>query len=151
MEKIVPLSGGAPRLEVCPRCIARGKTWKGSDPKCAFVTGVFSPDNWMCATANALRDACHEKGHAQRWSDDSIGYVPLPEAMPEESGFLLLLWYKDRGCTSNIQWMQEDFATSRPVTLELAERALNALGAAQPHGERLREPSQNPIPPSPLS
>jgi hypothetical protein len=116
---------GAPRLGACPRCIARGKPRNfASDPRCAFPDGgAFSPDNWMCATMNDLRDMASVLGHSQRWGDDSIGYVPLGEDM-DETGFLVLLWYKDRGCTSNAMWAQEDFAIPRPLTLELAEKVL---------------------------
>ena len=31
----------------CHMCVARGKTWSGSDPKCAFLAdGTFTADNW---------------------------------------------------------------------------------------------------------
>lgn len=51
----------------CEACKARGKTWEGSDPQCAFppamfgghpmpMPAVFTPKNWKCATIDMLRD-----------------------------------------------------------------------------------------------
>jgi len=40
----------------CRLCEQRGKTWEGSDPKCAFESYGFSHDNWNCATMNRLRE-----------------------------------------------------------------------------------------------
>jgi hypothetical protein len=33
-------------------CKQRGKTWEGADPQCAFENGIFSSENWNCATAD---------------------------------------------------------------------------------------------------
>ncbi|MBR8661188.1 hypothetical protein [Brevibacillus sp. NL20B1] len=93
----------------CKLCIERGKTWNGDDPRCAFETGVFSPDNWNCATMNALREISRQLRTTYR--DDmaaaSIGYVPFEG--DEYSGYIVMTWYKDRGRTGNafIAWDDE--------------------------------------------
>lgn len=76
----------------CRRCKERGKTWEGDDPECAFTKTFFSPDNWNCATMNALRDLAEER---TIWNDDSqAAILPIPDG-----GFLVLRWYKNRGRT----------------------------------------------------
>lgn len=46
----------------CSACVARGKTWEGSDPRCGFnADGDFVPDNWACATLQRLRALCEKK------------------------------------------------------------------------------------------
>ena len=77
---------------ICPRCAARGKTWVGSDPKCAFESGVFSADNWNCATINELRNL----------GDDSpvryaLDYKAVMFVRSDGYGHVVLAWYKDRG------------------------------------------------------
>jgi hypothetical protein len=82
----------------CKLCLERGKTWDGDDPRCAFETGVFSPNNWNCATMNRLRQISRDK-IGSYYRDDmaaaSIGYVPF------EDGYVVMTWYKDRGRTGN--------------------------------------------------
>jgi hypothetical protein len=107
----------------CPRCIERGKTWSGSDPKCAFESGVFSGDNWQCATMNDLREAAAERGTTMR--DDlecgSFGYLPF--SGEDGAGYIAMSWYKDRGATGMAVVLEDD----QPVhllTLREAELAL---------------------------
>ena len=43
---------------MCSMCEKRGKTWKGSDPVCAFDSkGMLKPqgENWNCATIGEFR------------------------------------------------------------------------------------------------
>lgn len=102
----------------CARCRRRGKTWSGDDPKCAFLMGVFSPDNWRCATMDELRDAA-AASHATIWTEDQWAAL-LPLESPE---FIVLSWYKSRGRVEGAWLISEEHA--EPVTLEEAEGALD--------------------------
>jgi hypothetical protein len=136
-------AGASPKKSECPACKARGKTWKGSNPKCAFPDGgAFSPDNWNCATANALRNYAQERAHAQRWSDSSIGYIPL-ERYDAEGEFLVLHWYKDRGQCEGAYILHGE---NTPRALTLTE-ANEILGIEAKPGEQ-SEPEQSPVTPT---
>lgn len=103
--------------QACPRCVQRGQTWSGDDPKCAFSSGTFSPDNWNCATANALRDEADSEEHPPRWSEDQYGAL-----VPWEGRFIVLSWYKHRGRTEGCWLMNSD--RLEPLSLEDAEHFL---------------------------
>jgi len=100
----------------CPRCNERIKDWDGADPDCGFPHGTFTPGNWNCATLNALRDLADE---SRVWCDDNSAAV-----LPAGDGFVLLRWYKNRGCTEDARWL--DFGNDDPerLTLEQAEACL---------------------------
>lgn len=79
---------------MCKMCDERGKNWRGDDPKCAFDdNGVFVSDNWNCATMNALRNIATKY---YTWNEDEY-CAPVP--IREEGVFVVLSWYKNRGCT----------------------------------------------------
>ena len=64
--------------------------------RCAFSNGIFSSDNWNCATMNKLREIVKKAGLF--WRDDDIGSIGvLPVDLDEFYGFLIMLWYKERG------------------------------------------------------
>lgn len=92
----------------CRMCRERGKTWAGDEPRCAFENGLFSRDNWNCATMNALRERAEQLGSVFR--DDlaagSIGCVPFEG--PDDSGYVVMTWYKDRGATGNAVVLRGD-------------------------------------------
>lgn len=121
----------------CRMCGERGKTWAGSDPKCAFEGSVFSGDNWNCATMNALRGRAEQLGTVFR--DDlaagSIGYVPFDG--PGGSGYVVMTWYKDRGTTGNAVVLWDD-EKPRPLTEEDALAALEYSARFLP-SERVHE------------
>lgn len=106
----------------CKLCKAQpvpyfGEGIKSERRHCAFDdAGVFTPDNWNCATISPLRNAAAE--HAV-WNDDQwAGLVPIDYT--EGGGFhLLLTWYKSRGRTEGA-WVVADGAV-RPLTLADAE------------------------------
>jgi hypothetical protein len=99
----------------CKLCIKRGKPWQGSDPKCAFDSGTFSPDNWGCATMLALR----EKAMNPVWREDEwLGVIPMDGCM-----FMVLQWSKSRGKTNSAK-----IITDGNEALDITETdALDAL------------------------
>jgi len=104
--------------KACPACKERGKNWYGGDPTCAFLNNEeFDPDNWNCATMNALR-ALEELPQSRRWccDDQSLLVFPL------EGEFLILSWYKNRGRTDGAWTLYSDLI--EPLSLEAAERVL---------------------------
>lgn len=81
----------------CKFCKARGQTWSGDAPKCAFEESKFNKENWNCATMNLLRGIGDEILNVTSWfNDSSITHVPLVDY-----GFIVLTWYKNRGRTGN--------------------------------------------------
>ena len=117
-----PHSGEAVRCSTvvsCHRCIARGKTWSGDEPKCAFRDGIFTTDNWNCATANALREIVP----ADNWNNNDDQHACLITG--SESLHVLLTWYKSRGRTEGA-WMIECDGKIKPLTIEEAERVIAA-------------------------
>lgn len=106
----------------CPMCLERGKPENfGSEPKCAFLSGVFSGDNWQCATMNALRDLAENTETSMRHEDSSMGFLPIPGE--GQFPFLVMSWYKGRGRTSDAFCLCEGSQGS--LTLEVAMRALS--------------------------
>lgn len=109
----------------CPRCVARGKTWEGDDPACAFESGTFSPSNWACATALAIRDLlapdCEPSaGVAFVFSEEQKAAL-VPLELEREGGlFLLASWYKSRGRT-DVLAIVGDADSDSVVPLALAE------------------------------
>ena len=101
----------------CKRCEQRGKTWKGDDPRCAFESGEYSPDNWMCATMGALRAKVESSSF---WHDDHNTAII---ALNDNPRLLILNWYKDRGRTdfAKIVCGNENDA----LTEDLAEEYIN--------------------------
>lgn len=107
----------------CKMCRARGKTWEGGDPKCAFALDAFHTDNWNCATMNALRTIAvgpmdgwePEPGRLHRRIDDaagSFGAIPFCDIeCPDDeyhSGYVVMTWYKSRGQTGRALVMWDD-------------------------------------------
>ncbi len=120
--------------EACPRCRKRGKTWEGSNPKCAFRSGKFDTDNWNCKTLSDLRALIRDKhgdGSNQGFTvrDDSaagsIGVLMIPEH-DDIDGYLCLTWYKDRGRTERAYILS--FGPARELTLFKAEMILELYG-----------------------
>jgi hypothetical protein len=113
----------------CRLCVERGKTWSGDDPICAFETGVFSPDNWNCATLNRLREIAEELGTTMRDDNScgSIGYVPMdadytPNDFGTYGGYIVMMWYKNRGRTGNAIFMTDEETV--PLTIKHADLAI---------------------------
>jgi len=106
----------------CKLCKERGKPESfGSDPKCAFPDGVFTSDNWNCATMNALRDIAGSYRHG---NEDQYAEV-IPATDDDECTHIVLTWYKSRGRTEGA-WMLFDDRPPEPLTLEVAENIIYA-------------------------
>jgi hypothetical protein len=120
---------------MCPECQKRGKTWEGSDPVCAFGSGVFDPKNWNCATSNRLREIAEDVVHLH-WRDDdaacSFGAVPF--AGEHGQGYIVMSWYKSRGATGRMMTMCDDHP---PHVTRLAE-AEDAIAYWQEKARRAR-------------
>lgn len=104
----------------CKMCRERYKGVRpagfGSDPSCAFPDGgPFTPDNWQCATANAIRDLVESPhdGVIRDWSaggDQSYAVVRLDndyDNVPAYADALYVTWYKRRGRTGGM-WLLGD-------------------------------------------
>jgi hypothetical protein len=120
----------------CPGCKSRGKPWNGQDPKCAFHNGeTFDPDNWQCATMNALRDLADRPGATHYQEDSRVAVLPYntgdvaqdDDDLINVRGFIVLAWYKDRGTTDQAFLMDEDQKPT-PLTLAVARRVLTDAG-----------------------
>ena len=115
---------------MCPRCTADPRPENfGNDRKCAFdAEGNFTPDNWNCATIEALIPP-HFDGEGVVFGDDeSFEYTYLPEIGEGDTGWIITSRYKRRGCTSSAIWVG-DFYPPRPVTLALVEGLLSHRAA----------------------
>ena len=112
----------------CKACLERGKNWQGSDPRCAFPdNGVFTPDNWSCATLEKLRDFVYE-GQASmpprvdyRYCDDDKYATLCVHDLDGLDGALALWisWYKSRGATDALWLLFQDKPPRRPTEQEL--------------------------------
>ena len=104
---------------MCPRCAADVRpTNFGSDRTCAFnADGSFTPDNWNCATLDALMEReCFD----ERRSDESIQIIWGDNF----GGFIVLTRYKNRGCTSSAL-LVGDFWPAKPLTFTIAQSWLD--------------------------
>lgn len=118
----------------------------GSPRKCAFVDGKFTPDNWNCETANALRLLAGESWNPQpsatklylRRDDQSYAaiYVPShPEDVPDGEilgpfrggGFIVMAWYKNHGQIEFMGRIDGYPASCQALSLVEAEAAIKNL------------------------
>lgn len=117
----------------------------GSARTCAFddTTGLFTTDNWCCATLVALREVTHaltcndqKVTHLayRAWGEDAAGSIDIlhvPEAVEgddlENAGRIVLTRYKSRGRTDGAVLLTGTCET-RPLSLALAEAVLSAYG-----------------------
>ena len=134
----------------CPRCVvAYGETGRpshfGSDPKCAFPDkGKFVPENWNCMTMNALRTLVEEDQHEaigkSLWHEEYTAALLRAEADCE---FIVMVWYKRRGCTSRAYILEE--SGMQPLRWAQAEARLQEADRSS-GAETLH--STGPLPPA---
>lgn len=105
----------------CPRCQAIKAVHAGLRPHCAFdVNGVFSDNNWNCATINALRERAELC--SVKVGDHSIGLVGHFDV-----GIAIFKWYKSRGNT--LLFLNQDL---RPGSLRFAQQLLGDIEPDDP-------------------
>lgn len=108
--------------------------WFASPRKCAFPDGVFTSDNWNCATMSLVRYKCpgNFDDHGLIYGDEdeycSAKYIDLDgETFPalgrDVSGFLVLQWYKRRGRVTGAVVMDCDGGHTE-FTLTMADALL---------------------------
>jgi hypothetical protein len=133
-------------INACDACKAQGKDWDGSDPKCAFLTGRFSSDNWNCATVAMIRalaptwwsDAKPDPNlYFIREDDQNNMLIQVWGIDGLQTGAIALWvsWYKSRGRTEAMWMLNED---DKPVTpteadiIAIAEAYAHRKPAVQP-------------------
>lgn len=105
----------------CNMCKERGQTWNGGAPQCAFEDGgVFSPDNWNCATVNAIRDICYEGqdlpyGVDYQYCEDQKYATIKTDGIEDMPMALWVSWYKSRGGTEAM-WLLDNYDPPRQPT-----------------------------------
>lgn len=112
---------------LCEACKARGKTWQGADPVCAFASGEkWSSNNWNCATTVRLRlifEAPNRfrQGVLYFWrNDQNVGVLCAQDLEVEGDPISLWVsWYKHRGGTDQMWLMFSDRDPRRPTESEL--------------------------------
>ncbi len=109
---------------LCPRCAAGPKPEDFSSARsCAFdEAGNFTPDNWRCATIDALEELIPDTDWWPELSgaDESAQVVPVRLSEDYTEGWIILSRYKHRGKVSSAVHLG-DFWPAEPLTLELAE------------------------------
>lgn len=82
----------------CDRCLADPQPKHFGNPRrCAFTPeGVFTPDNWNCATIQALLELARTVNHEGNDESMQMLYVDPKETR----GWLVITRYKYRGKTS---------------------------------------------------
>ena len=111
---------------MCKECEKRGKTWEGSDPRCAFdSSGKFKlneaglGDNWNCATLNTIREYMYDNDFVH-WSEDNNVGVAVYDGM-----FLILHWYKRRGTVDEMFVVNRGFFDDEDMTdMEVCEEII---------------------------
>jgi hypothetical protein len=99
----------------------------GSPVKCAFVDGRFTSNNWSCMTMSILRSMAYENGHVARddMNSGSIAVFNIPEN-DAVCGYLVMSYYKDRGCTGMAVIMNDDSEPTR-ITERQADLIIDAI------------------------
>lgn len=129
----------------CKACVEQGQPANfGSPVRCAFESGVFSDQNWQCATACQLRELAgegetredqHRDGFWTRRNDTSYAALYVPPHPDQEEhegewrggGFIAMTWYKSRGGTDvmvRVDGWEGGKHCAVPLTREAAEAAL---------------------------
>lgn len=99
------------QLRQCRACAARGANYQ----QCAFLTGVFDPGNWACASlaALALRAGRHEGDELECLLVDDVA-----------GGVLVLVRRVGVPQRVRLAWRVSPRLQREPLTLEAVERVL---------------------------
>lgn len=106
---------------LCPRCAADPQPANFGNPRrCAFLEdGSFTPENWNCATLDALLDIMATSFDHDGDDESFQGILCDPN---EARGWILMARYKHRGCTSSAIHFGDSVA--EPLTFALVEATL---------------------------
>lgn len=114
---------------VCKACQERVWDFKGDQPRCGFSAGAFSPDNWNCATLNALRDLVDESQHPmppgvdyRYCADQKYATVHIDDVELNGDWLGLALWvswYKNRGTTEAVWILDHTGVPRQPSEAEV--------------------------------
>ncbi len=113
----------------CALCSKRIKDWNAPISRCAFSYGVFSSENWNCATVNAIREICNGDfpGVDYQFCDDqNYATVKVDELEIDSALALWVTWYKDRGKTDGM-WLMFSDQPPRPPTQQEAAIVIQAF------------------------
>lgn len=126
----------------CQRCEADPQPENfGSPRNCAFdEQGVFTSDNWNCATLDAL--LAHQQGDEHYGEDEHMEVVSVRVRWTDENGYdesgtdgwIVTARYKHRGCTSNAAHVTQ--RGTHPLTLKLVEDVIAAYEQSATGAER---------------
>ena len=123
----------------CKRCMARGKTWEGDDPRCAFEhSDRAAHNNWRCATIDALWDLAEARDSTQYGEDCTAALIPLYD--DADGRFIVLSRYKMRGNTDCAKVITDDGDTTY-LPLQTAELVLDRAEAREAREKELLRPS----------
>ena len=127
--------GGRPPVS-CFRCLADPQPPDfGSPRRCAFDgAGQFTPDNWNCATVEALYQHGDRRIERLYGNDESLDVFAAmdPDDAPCTRGWWIVTRYKSRGRTSSCVYVG-DFWPPVPATLAAIETELRLR---RPAGDR---------------
>ena len=114
---------------VCKACQERVWEFNGDKPRCGFSEGPFNPDNWNCATLNALRDLVDESQHPmpdgvdyRYCSDQKYATVHIDDVELNGDWLGLALWvswYKNRGTTEAVWILDHSGVPRQPSEAEV--------------------------------
>lgn len=111
----------------CKLCCSTKKNWSGSPRKCAFVSGVFSGDNYVCETMRDIKFLLMDHhqdldvANLQYCNDDWYATVNVDDIDFENDRPLCfwLSWYKNRGRTQSALLLFDDGSSRAPTESEV--------------------------------
>lgn len=98
----------------CPDCCKKNKTWSKNDSpiECAFTSSDwhFMKNNWNCWALDPLREIAESDEYSSNciWTDDIYHFSDVLEHPKYGMWMLILTWYKSRGTTNNILFVNTD-------------------------------------------
>lgn len=112
------------KSERCKLCSEQPLVDYGEPRRCAFMSGVFSSDNWNCLTLNGIRNKLnHGRFDDDEWlASTYVDFVADPDSGEQiANGYLVLQGYKNRGRVQSAAFFATDEAGLLALTKDLAE------------------------------
>lgn len=115
---------------LCPRCAADPRPAHfGDDRQCAFhADGTFNPENWNCATIDALIGfPTRNDARVVHGNDEQCEVTPtyIDDDSDDYGGFIVTTRYKRRGRTESMVYVGQ-FNPALQVTFEFVERVIKS-------------------------